>query len=62
MLTDKNIEKFREMYKTRFGKEITVGEAEKKGATLIRLIELVYNPMTIKEFNLVEERRKQTKK
>ena len=60
MLTDQDIEKFRGIYKTRFGKEITAEEADEKGSKLIRMVELIYQPMTEKEFQIVQERRKQT--
>jgi len=60
MLSDEDIEKFREIYKSRFGKEITKEEAYAKGVSLLRLVELVYKPMTISEYNQLQKRRKKT--
>lgn len=60
MLTDEQISKFQALYKNRFGKEIGREEAYEKGAKLIRLIELIYRPMTEEEYALVQKRREQT--
>ena len=48
------------MYKKRFGKEITREEAYEKGVKLMRLVEIVYQPMTEAEYQKLQERRKQT--
>ncbi|MEK9170774.1 MAG: hypothetical protein AAB789_00455 [Patescibacteria group bacterium] len=48
------------MYKKRFGKEITREEAYEKGVKLMRLVEIVYQPMTETEYKQLQERRKQT--
>ncbi len=60
MLSDEQIEKFQMLYKSRFGKEISREEAYAKGARLIRLIELIYKPMTINEYKQLEKRRRET--
>lgn len=60
MLSDEQIKKFQAIYKKRFGKEISREEVYEKGAKLMRLIELVYKPMTEDEFKMVEKRRKET--
>ena len=46
MLSDKQIETFQAVYKTKFGKEISREEAYEKGSKLINLIKLAYRPMT----------------
>ena len=48
------------MYKKRFGKEITREEAYEKGVKLMRLVEIIYQPMTEAEYQKLLERRKQT--
>ena len=48
------------MYKKRFGKEITREEAYEKGVKLMRLVEIVYQPMTEAEYKQLQERRKET--
>ena len=61
MLSNEQITKFQTLYKNRFGKEISRGEAYEKGAKLIRLVELIYKPMTEGEYQKLQERRKETK-
>ena len=56
MLSNEQITKFQIIYKNRFGKEITKEEALEKGVKLLRLLELIYKPMTKKEYELVENR------
>ena len=58
MLTSKQIKNFQKLYKDRFGKEISTENAYEQGAKLIRLIELVYTPMTEKEYQQVQLQRK----
>ena len=60
MLSDEQISKFQKIYKTRFGKEISREEAYERGVKLMRLVKLVYKPMTEDEFKMVEKRRKET--
>ena len=50
MLSDKQIKKFRMLYKKHFGKNISKKEAYEKATKLIRLIELIYKPMTEDEY------------
>jgi len=60
MLSDEQITKFQTLYKNRFGKEISREEAYEQGAKLIRLVELVYKPMTEDEYKQLQKRRKET--
>lgn len=61
MLSDEQITKFQTLYKNRFGRKISREEAYEKGAKLIRLVELIYKPMTEAEYKMVQKRRKETK-
>lgn len=61
MLSDDQIIKFQTLYKNHFGKDISREDAYEKGAKLIRLVELIYKPMTEKEYEMVQKRRKETK-
>ncbi len=54
MLSDEQITKYQMLYKNRFGKEISREEAYEQGAKLIRLIKLIYKPMTQEEYNQVQ--------
>ena len=60
MLSTEQITQFQTLYKNRFGKEISREEALEKGAKLIRLVEIVYKPMTEEEYQKLQERRKET--
>ena len=60
MLSIEQIIKFQTLYKSRFGKEISREEAYEQGAKLIRLIELIYKPMTEAEYQQLQERRRET--
>jgi hypothetical protein len=61
MLSDEQIKKFQELWLKRFGKEISREEAYEKGATLMRLVELTYKPMTQGDYELLQKRRKETR-
>ena len=60
LLLDVDIKKFQELYKARFGMEISREEALAKGTKLLRLMELVYKPMTKDEHELIQKRRLET--
>jgi len=60
MLSDEQITKFQRLYKERFGREISREEAFEKGAKLIRLVELVYKPMSEAEYQKLQQRRRET--
>ncbi|OHB23135.1 MAG: hypothetical protein A2939_01930 [Parcubacteria group bacterium RIFCSPLOWO2_01_FULL_48_18] len=60
MLSDEQIIKFQTLYKSRFGKDISRGEAYEQGAKLIRLVELIYKPMSEAEYQQLQERRRKT--
>lgn len=54
MISEKQITKFQLIYKAKFGKTITKAEANEKGAELIRLVGIAYQPMTIDEYNRLQ--------
>jgi len=60
MLSDKQITKYQTLYKNRFGKDISRKEAFDMGVKLIRLVRLIYKPMTENEYQKLQERRRQT--
>ena len=60
MLTENEVGKFQKLYKKRYGKEISREEAYEQGAKLIRLVELIYKPMTETEYKQLQERRRKT--
>ena len=60
MLSDEQVTKFQALYKKQFGKEISKEEALEKGVKLVRMMQLIYKPMTEAEYQKVQERRRQT--
>jgi len=60
LLDNEQITKYQTLYKNRFGREISREEAYEQGAKLIRLIELIYKPITEAEYQLLQKRRQQT--
>ena len=62
-LSDEDIEKFREIYKGYFGKEISREKAVEDGYALVRLMQLIYKPVLKSDFDKWQaerERNKQT--
>ena len=57
---DEMITKYQELVKKRTGHEISREEALEKGTKLFRLVELIYKPMTEKEYQKLQKRRKET--
>jgi aldehyde:ferredoxin oxidoreductase len=55
-LLDHHIQKFKEIYKAKFGVELTNDQAREKGDKLYRLMRLIYKPMTKDEFEKVSAR------
>mgnify|MGYP001559740560 CR=1 FL=1 len=59
MISKEQLEKFKVLYKNRFGKEISDQEAIDGGARLIRPMEMIYKPITQEEFEALEKHRKE---
>ena len=59
MLSDEQIKTYQTLYKNRYGKKISREEAYEQGAKLIRLVELIYKPMTEAEHQKLQERRRE---
>ena len=60
MLSEEQVTKFQQIYKARFGRDISRDEAYDKGIKLLRLIEIIYKPMTESDYNKLQERRRET--
>jgi len=59
MIPKEHLYKFKEFYKKRFNKELTDQEALESGTRLIRLIELIYKPMTQKDYDILQKRKEE---
>lgn len=60
-LTDEHITAFQRIYRERFGKDISREEALEKGTKLLRLMELIYKPMTEEDMARVKARQAELK-
>lgn len=60
VLSDADIMKFQALYKSEFGMEISQEDAYEKGIKLLGLMSAIYKPMTEKEYELIQEHRKNT--
>jgi len=61
MISKKALEEFKIIYKERFNIELSDQDALDKATKLLRLIEIVYKPITKEEYGKLQERRKETK-
>ena len=62
MLTDKQVSKFQAIYREQFGKEISREDALEKGARLVRLMQIIYQPITEQEFQELQKLREDSLK
>jgi hypothetical protein len=60
MLSEEHITKFQKLYKEHFGEEISRAEALEKGIRLLHLIELIYKPITVEQYERLQKRRRET--
>lgn len=60
VLSDEDIVKLQALYKSEFGIEISREDAYEKGIKLLRLMSIVYEPMTEKEYEQIQKHRKDT--
>jgi len=60
VLSDEDLIKFQNLYKKEFGIEINKEDAYEKGIKLLRLMSVVYKPMTEKEYAFIQKHRKDT--
>ncbi len=56
MLTDAQVEKYRALYRKRFGKEISKEDAFEQGTRFVRLVELIRRPMATEEYKAIPTR------
>jgi len=55
MLTNQQIQKFKELYQKRFGEVLDDEQVAVKAGKLLGLIKLIYKPLTKKEFEKFSE-------
>lgn len=53
-LSNEHLSQFQSLCKEHFGEEISREEAHEQGIKLLRLVQLIYKPMTLEEFLQVQ--------
>ncbi len=57
-LTDKQLTEFKALYKKHFGEELGQQDALDKAMKLLVMMKIVYKPITVEQYNQVQESRK----
>ena len=60
MISKEGLDQFKQIYKKRFNKDLADDVASEKAETLIRMVELIYKPMTLDEYEALQKRRVET--
>ena len=60
-LSDEDICKFQILYRNEFGIELSKEDAYEKGIKLLRLISIVYRPMSQEKYCAIQKHRQETK-
>lgn len=61
MISKKTLKEFKAIYKKKFDVELSDQDALKSATKLLRLVEIIYKPMTKEEYEEFQKRRKETK-
>lgn len=59
IISDEKLEEFRNIYRKRYGKDISSQDAYKQAIKLVRMISAIYTPMTETEFLAILKRREE---
>ena len=57
VLSDEQVEQFRQLYFKRYSKEISKEDAYEQGIKLIAMLKLIYKPMPLQEYEAIQKRR-----
>ena len=60
MISNKQLEKFKETYRKKFKKDISDEDAIESASKLLRMVEITYKPITEKEYQDLQKRRAET--
>ena len=60
MISEEVLEKFKTIYQKRFRKNLSDQDALEKATKLLRLVEIIYKPMTQEQYDTLQKRRKET--
>jgi hypothetical protein len=57
VLSDEQVEQFRQLYFKRFGKAISKEDAYEQAIKLISLVKIIYKPMELEQYEATQQRR-----
>ena len=60
MISKEGLDKFKQIYKKRFNKDLADDVVLEKATALQRMVELIYKPMTLAEYEALQKRRVET--
>lgn len=58
VISDKQMAKFKALYKSHFGEDLSPQDALDKAMKLLTMMKIVYKSMTVEQYNQVQESRK----
>lgn len=61
MISKEMLEKFKTIYQKRFGEDLSDQDALEKATKFLRLVELIYKPMTQEKYDILQKRREEIK-
>ena len=61
MISKERLDEFKRIYKKEFKEDLSDAGALEKATKLLRLVELVYKPITKEDYDKLQKRRKETK-
>ena len=61
MISKESLEEFKAIWKKEFKEEISDEYALESATKLLRLMEIIYKPMTQKDYDMLQKRREETK-
>jgi hypothetical protein len=60
MISKEGLDQFKQIYKKRFNKELADDVVLEKATALLRMVEIIYKPMTLGEYEAPQKRRVET--
>ena len=60
MISQEALEKYKTIYRNKFGKDISDQDALEQAIKLLTLVKAVYKPMTVAEYDQIQKRREET--
>jgi hypothetical protein len=61
MISEKALKEFKAIYKEKFDIDLSDRDALESATKLLRLVDIIYKPMTNEEYERVQKRREETK-